>query len=154
MTRTSLRSIFTGHTTIRTFGTGAFECEYPCFQTSISQPTCKPDEDRRISPSLPDIRHRPRNVSKMREPRRGRHAMATFWRLAGLWSDTDTGSCDVEDEETSFMADDLIVARVHSMRLHGSVIVAGKLASAELLCPERRDTIRKMLRKPRGTRGA
>src|ERR1700733_11127454 len=110
MARTSLGSIFTGDTTIRTFGTRAFEREFPCFQTSISQPTCKPAEDRHISPSLPDIRHRPRNVSKMREPRRGRHAMATFWRFAGLWSDTDTGSCDVEEEETSFMADGLIVA--------------------------------------------
>src|SRR5271156_545664 len=111
MARTSLRSIFTGDTTIRTFGTGAFERELTSFQTSISQPTCKPDEDRHISPSLPDIRRRPRKVSKMREPRRGRHAMATFWRLAGLWSGTATGSCDAEEEGTSFMVDDLIVAR-------------------------------------------
>lgn len=37
--------------------------------------------------------------------------MATFWRLAGLPSDEATGSCDAEDEETSFMADTFIVAR-------------------------------------------
>jgi hypothetical protein len=128
MARTRLRSIFTGDTTIRTFGTGAFEREFPSSQTSISQPTCKPDEDRRISPSLPDIRHRPRNVSKMREPRRGRHAMATFWRLAGLWSDTDTGSCDAEEEGTSFMVDDLIVVRSTACAFTDPVIAAGRLA--------------------------
>jgi hypothetical protein len=111
MARTSLRGIFTGDTTIRTFGTGAFEREFPSFPTSISQPTCKPDEGRRISPSLPDIRRRPREVSKIRELRRGRHAMATFWRLAGLWSGAGTSSCDAEEEGTSFMVDDLIVAR-------------------------------------------
>ena len=152
MTRTSLRSIFTGHATIRTFGTGAFEREYPCLQTSISQPTCKPDEDRRISPSLPDIRRKPRKVSKVREPRCGRHAMATFWRLAGLWSGTAAGSCDVEEEGTSFMVDDLYSSTAHPMHFHRSVTVAGRLAYADVLCPEKtRQTIRKMFRKPRGT---
>src|SRR3954453_20768113 len=111
MARTGLRSIFTGNTTIGTFGTGAFEREFRVSKTSISQPTCKPDEDRRISLFLPDIRRRPRKVSKMRELRRGRHAMATFWRLAGLWSGTDTSSCDAEEKGTSFIVGDLIVAR-------------------------------------------
>jgi hypothetical protein len=39
------------------------------------------------------------------------HAMATFWRLIGLRSDEGPGSCDAEDGESSFMTDDLIVAR-------------------------------------------
>jgi hypothetical protein len=75
----------------------------------------------------------------MREPRRGRHAMATFWRLAGLWSGTAAGSCDVEEEGTSFMVGDFIVARPNPMRFHRSAIVAGRLALLTFSAWKRRD---------------